>query len=646
MRVTKKFIDTLKKDPIVVLKTLSEDDIATIIQKANDSYYNKNTPLFSDNTFDIIKEYLESINPHHPILKNVGAVVKGDKVKLPYYMGSLDKIKSDQKELDKFKKSYYDFYVISDKLDGNSALLEYSKTMDPKLFTRGDGVYGQDISYLIPFINNISKITINNDVAIRGELIISKCDFEKVKDKGANPRNMVAGIVNSKKPDMDLVKYLRFVAYELIEPKLTPEKQLAYLNRLGFTVVYHETLNKEELTLEELSKILLKRRDNSEYDVDGIVVYHNELHNRISKENPKYAFAFKSTLTMEKAEVIVTSVEWNMSKDGYLIPVVIFNPISLNGVTIKRAHGFNGKFINDNKIGPGSKIVIMRSGDVIPYITDILTPSETGHAQMPTVKFSWSKTGVDIIAINEDLGTEVKDELAFKNIEYFFNKIDVKGLSSGNIKKLFESGLTTVKDILYVTKEQLLKVEGFKVKMAEKIFDAINERKKELDCLTVMDASNIFGRGIGSKKLELIMEKYPQVNTKRYIPTLVELTTIKGVEQTTAKKIIENLPRYFEFIDKNNIKCKLTDDSSSADEIDIDFKGMKFVFTGFRNAELEKLIKNHNGSVSTSISKNTSLLIRKDTEEESTKITKAKELNIKIITLSEFIKKFNLNLEL
>jgi DNA ligase (NAD+) len=696
VKITKVFIEQLRKNPLAILKTLTEDDIATIIQNANHSYYNTKTPLFSDNLYDIIQKYLENKNPNHPILKNVGSVAEGEKKEiLPYFMGSLDKIKTDEKSIEKFKKDYPGEYVVSDKLDGNSAMI-FSKGGDMKLFTRGDGTIGQNISHLLPFIKNIGIIDTKTEVTLRGELIISKADFETVKDKGANARNMVAGLLNAKVPDLELIKYVQFIAYELITPPLNPDGQFEFMKNLGFKHVSYQVVNEKKINIDKLSTILLHRRSISEFEIDGIVIFHNTLHKRL-KENPKYAFAFKSILTMQQAEVIVSNVEWNMSKDGYLIPVVNFNPISLGGVTIKRAHGFNGKFIQDNKIGPGSKIDIIRSGDVIPYIQEILTESETGKGQMPDVKYVWTKTGVDILMSKEE--QKDSDELKFKNIEYFFDKIDIKALSSGNIKKIYESGKKTVKDIFNISIEDLLKVEGFKIKMAEKISAAINERKLTLDCITVMNASNTLGRGFGNKKIELIITHIPSILQSRYIPSQAELLSIKGIEKTSANTFIENLPSYFEFIDKNDIKCLFTGTvndepysptkittpspvkvkcpegcvpssiiSTSSSElikeisvpkkiitlkktkIDIiekpkQFKNMIFVFTGFRNNPLEKYISINGGTVTTSVSKNTTAIISKDsTDKISGKVKKAHDIGVKVINVDDFISQNNINI--
>lgn len=646
VNITKTLLNKLKKSPREVLQTLSEDDIAKIIQKATYSYYNTSESLISDNLFDMIKEHLENLNPNHPVLKAIGHQVKyGKKEKLPYFLGSLDKIKTDEKLIEKFRKEYSGSYIVSDKLDGNSALI-YITNNNMKLFSRGDGIEGQNITHLIPFIQlNFKLETIRSkekEISIRGELIISKTDFETVKDKFANARNLVAGLVNSKIPDTNIAKLVQFVAYELITPKVEPESQYAFMECIGFKTAYHVKKTEEELTSNILSQILVERREISEFEVDGIVVAHNAIYNRV-KGNPSHVFAFKSVNAMHKSEVIVTSIEWNMSKDGYFVPVIIFNPVSLAGVTIRRANGFNGKYIWDNKIGPGSKIVIMRSGDVIPYVTDILSYSETGQPQMPNSKYEWTKSGVDIKVV-ESSKIE-NNELKLKNLVYFFEKIDVKGLSKGNVKKIFDAGFQDVKSIFNASVQDLLKVEGFKDKTAEKLVSAIKDKKENLDCIMVMDASNTLGRGIGYKKINLVLEKFPNILSNRYIPTLSELLSIKGIEKTTAEVLITNLPKYFEFLDVNEIKCIVPWIESGNPVTNQEFTKMKFVFTGFRNELLEKYITERGGVMSSTINNLTTAVICKSINDESTKLKKAESLGIKIMTVEDFQKIYKIVLK-
>ena len=157
VKINKTFINSLGNDPYGVLKMLTLEEVANVIQKANQKYYNGDTPMFSDQIFDVIKEYLASIDPNHPVLINIGAsVTKENKVTLPFHMGSLDKIKNDEKAILNWKDKFDGTYVVSDKLDGNSGLLVYSNG-ELRLYTRGDGKKGQNITHLLPFLK--SKIT-------------------------------------------------------------------------------------------------------------------------------------------------------------------------------------------------------------------------------------------------------------------------------------------------------------------------------------------------------------------------------------------------------------------------------------------------------------------------------------------------------
>lgn len=651
VKITKTFVNGFVKDPETVLRSLSLDDVVSLIQEANNAYYNKGKPLFSDQLYDYIKTYIENIDPHHPVLKNIGAVVgKGNKVKLPYFMGSLDKIKSDDKALSNWIKTFGGNYVVSDKLDGNSGLLVYTNGV-LNLYTRGDGEYGQDITHLIPFLKNKASFNVSvnlkekDNFAIRGELIMSKSDFKTVASKGANARNMVAGLLNAKVPDLQIASLTAFVGYEVLSPSnMLPKQQLEFIQSIGIDSVYYTQLTEKQMKSETLSDILLNRRDASPYEIDGIVITHNSVHPKTS-QNPEYAFAFKSVLTMETAEVTVTRVEWNMSKDAIYVPVVHFTPVSLDGVVITKAHGFNGKYIQDNSIGPGAIVLIMRSGAVIPYIIKTIIKADT--PQFPDTSFVWTESGVDIKLDTNKSTASNNDELQLRNIIYFFEKINVDGLSEGILSKMYKSGHKTVGGIFNVSKDQLLEIEGFQVKLATKIHEALNERKKKLDPIVVMDASNVLGRGIGYKKIKLICDAFPSILKERYIPSIQELIALKGIEQKTASLFVNNLSKAFVFFDENqlDLTASTKDDTSFMTLSKSKTQGLQnkvFVFTGVRDKELEKVITDNGGTVGTTISSKTHLVIVKSLEFQSSKVDKAKQLGVNIMLLDDFRKELGL----
>jgi len=665
MKLTKLIIKRIETNTINELKQLNESDIVSIIQQANHKYYNTDSPLFSDEVYDKIHDYLEDLNPNNPILKNVGSLLNKDaekKVNLPYFMGSLDKIKADEKILEKFKTTYKNEYLISDKLDGNSAMIQATKGK-VQMFSRGDGIIGQDISHLIPFIRYIPNLCVcEKDFTVRGELIISKNNFKKLEGY-ANARNTVSGIVNSILPDLEVAKLIEFIAYEIINPILTPEDQMKELNKKGFKYVNYQIIKENDLNTIKLSQVLIDRKKNSDFEIDGIVVYHNAIHSRSKDGNPKYGFAFKNIVTMDNAEVIVKEVEWNISKDGYIKPTVIFDGINISGSTISRATGFNAKFISDNNIGEGSRVYIIKSGDVIPKIEKILSPSTSGKPDMPkNIEYIWNETKVDIMIKNKK---EPNKEIDLKNIEYFFKKTQIPGFGPGNVLKIYDAGYQTIGSILTMKKEDFLKVDTFKNTMADKLLRAIQEKLNNIDCITLMDASNMLGRGFSSTKIELIVKEYPNIINKKYIPNLQELIKIKGIEKKTATQFIENLPKYFQFLKDNKLTCidninkseiiteMIKDKNPETTQIPIIHKESEtnlfvnqvVIFSGFRSKNIEDYIKSQGGRIVTSISSKTTLLIYKKskTGEKSGKVEEAEEKGIKIMTLSEFNDKYNIS---
>ena len=226
------YVRDFKQNGLSVLKKLNEETIMEIISQANDAYYNSNNPLLTDNEFDIIKEYAETKYAQNEVLQQIGAPVTRNKVELPFNMPSMDKIKPDTNILDKWKKKYQGPYVLSCKLDGVSGLYT-TQGSTPKLYTRGDGKTGQDISHLIPYL----KLPKVKDIVVRGEFIIKKQTFDqKYKHSFANPRNMVSGIINSKQVDKK-IHDLDFIAYEMIVPSLKQISQMKKLEELSFQVV-------------------------------------------------------------------------------------------------------------------------------------------------------------------------------------------------------------------------------------------------------------------------------------------------------------------------------------------------------------------------------------------------------------------------
>lgn len=637
-RVTKKkampkaegAIQNFKTNGISVLEGLKEKELVKMVVLSNDAYYNGESPLLTDNEYDILKEFVEKKFPKNTVIKEVGAPVEKNKVTLPYHMASMDKIKPDTGALNAWKAKYKGPYVTSCKLDGVSGMYS-TEQKDAKLYTRGNGKIGQDITHLIKHMN----FPVMPGIVVRGEFIIPKAVFDsKYKEQFANPRNLVSGIVNRQTMDTK-IKDLHFVAYEVIKPELKPSEQMAFLQKNGFETVMNKSL--PEITNDILSETLMKLRKDYEYEIDGIIVANDAVYPRTDK-NPAHAFAFKMVLSDQVAEAKVVDVIWNASKDGYLKPRVRIEPIRLAGVTIEYATGFNASFIETNKIGIGAIIKIIRSGDVIPHIKEVIAPAE--KAKMPDVKYTWNSTHVDIILENKSEDSTVLQ----KNVAGFFKGIEVDGLSGGNISKIFNAGFDTIPKIVKMTKEDFLTIDGFKEKMAVKLSDGIREKLSEASLLTIMSASNIFGRGFSDKKIELILNDLgPSILTSEDTEEKkVELIEgLKGMSTKTAESFIENIPEFLEFLEDcdldqklNTVKKMKTPDKTHA------LFGKSVVLSGTRDKELEKRLKEVGVIMGSAVSKNTFAVITPDIESDTGKVAKAKELNVLVITPEEFMLRY------
>ena len=634
----KENIEAFKKDGIDALFMLSEKQLATILDESQKAYYNDSeNVLMTDNEFDIIKEYMEKKYPKNKILEQIGAPIQEkNKVSLPYNMPSMDKIKPDTKALANWKAKYSGPYVLSAKLDGISAMYS-SENGEQKLYTRGNGKVGQDISHLIPYL----RLPNTKDITIRGELIMKKTTFlEKYANEFSNSRNLVAGIVNQKKVEADKFKDVDFVAYEVIKPTLKPSEQMSFLEKESVNDVIHETKTDIDNTL--LSNILVDWRENYEYTIDGVIVTDDKVYERTDK-NPEHGFAFKMVLSDQLAEAKVVNVLWSPSKDGYLKPRIQIEPVVLGGAKIEYATAFNAAFVEDNKLGIGALVKLVRSGDVIPHIMAVVEPAD--KAKMPDVPYKWNDTHVDIIMEDAEQDETVKE----KNIVGFFKGLEVDGLGPGNVKKIMKAGYDTVPKIIAMSEEDYLKVDGFKKKMAEKVYNSIRKKIAAAPLTKIMAVSNIFGRGFGERRIEPILAKYPDMlkNSTMYSDEekIQQIKSIRGMEKKTAEKFVKNLPKFLEFMTVAKLESKLDElpkeDTQPKDESH-PLYDKSIIITGFRNKELSNELKRIGARESSVVSKTTFAVIVKNKDEDTGKVDAARQKNIPIYTVNEFKEKFAL----
>jgi NAD-dependent DNA ligase len=445
---------------------------------------------------------------------------------------------------------------------------------------------------------------------------------------------MVAGIVNHKSVN-ESISDLHFVAYELIKPIKKPSEQMEFIKTLDVDAVLYKF--ETTLTNELLSQTLIDWRANYSYEIDGVIVTNDAKYDRKSG-NPEHAFAFKMVLSDQIAEAKVVDVIWSPSKDGYLKPRVQIEPINLGGVRIEFATGFNGSFIHDNKIGLGAVIELIRSGDVIPHIRKVVVQAE--QAKMPFVPFKWNDTHVDIML--EDL--ESDETVKEKNITGFFKGIEVEGLSSGNVTRIIQAGFDTVPKILQMTVNDFLKVEGFKEKTANKLYNGIKERLSLASLITIMSASNIFGRGFSGKKTELIIEAYPNILLSKESDDqkVAKISAIKGMAQKTSEAFVERIPDFIKFVKEAGLESKLVVDVSEKKVFNQSHPLFEktIVMTGFRDTKILEALKNVGAKLGSSVSKNTFVVLVKDLDEDTGKAFDAKKLGIPLMTPSQFVEKY------
>jgi NAD-dependent DNA ligase len=621
-------VESFKKDGIKVLESLSEKQLSEMIDAANNAFHCEGKPIMLDNEYDILYEFTQKKYPKNNVLQNVGGIVEKNKVKLPYEMASMDKIKPDAGILPNWMKKYTGPYTLSCKLDGVSGL--YSTEGDtPKLYTRGDGKVGQDISHMIPHL----RLPKDKNIVIRGEFIIPKQIFKiKYEEKFANPRNLVAGIVNQKTVG-EKVDDIHFVAYEIIVPEnLTPSQQMERLSQMGVEVVQNMTL--PTISNESLSEVLQDWRKTYLYEIDGVIVINDKVHPRASG-NPKHAFAFKMVLSDQVAEANVVDVIWTASKDGYLKPRVQILPIKLGGVTIQYATGFNAAFITENKIGVGAIIQLIRSGDVIPYIKSVITPAR--EPKMPDVEYVWNDTHIDILL--KDLSQD--ETVLEKNIAGFFKGIEVDGLGPGNVSKLVKAGYNTIPKIIHMKRSDFLKVDGFQEATAAKLSDGIREKLEKASLAKIMAASNMFGRGFSDIKIELILKEYSNV-LKEGERNVKKLAEIKGMATKTAESFVEHIPMFLEFIKQCGLENKLNIEPPTKIELDKahPLYGKTIVMTGFRDKNMESKLNEVGAKVGAAVNKNTFILVVKDKTETTGKIEQANKLGISIMETDEFMNQY------
>ena len=617
---------------------MSTATLVARLQAASHAYHNGLTPLMTDDEYDAGVAELTTAAPDHPFLHQVGApIALGDEVPLPIPLPSLNKIKAEDDTLGKWltrnpAKSYH----ISTKLDGVSALWIPATR---KLYTRGDGMRGRDISEFAPAFRGFpSSTAATQPTAVRGELIM-RTDSPAIPP-GKLARNIVAGAVNRKEPDLTLFAEIRFVAYEVTEPStLQPLAAFTQLAAAGYEVAPQTVIPAAEMTPATLSARFSGWETTAPYQLDGIVVAPNvprtEAPERVRKGaalNPADRVAWKTRLTAATATTTVRAVEWNVSTSGYLIPRVLFDTVTLAGANISAATGLHGRWIHDNRVGPGARIEVRRAGDVIPQIVAVLAPAPAGPAMPPADTWTFH-TDVHIRAT--DMETP---ESACVRLTHALTALGAENVGPGQVARLYAAGFRTLRDLYAASAADFAtRVEGTKAKGAERLYEGLRAGRAGWTELALLVASATMPRGVGHRKLTPLLQLHPNPATWPAHAATLRAAPPAGLSATTIEEIVTAIPAYVAWRTANfgDLSVPALAAAGAAAGAGAG-PTATVVLTGFRDKAFEAALTARGHTLADTVTKKTTHVVYPDgPEPASTKITKAREIGTaQILSLS------------
>jgi NAD-dependent DNA ligase len=605
------------------------DNLVKQLQEYN-AAYRAGDSIISDAEYDILVEQLEELDPTNPYLDTIGIQIsdKERERKLPIPMASMNKVKSIEELYDWARLkgiSLTTNVILTPKFDGLSLCVDEIKL---NATTRGDGQNGQASDEHFKLIkNHLNKESVFAPffAFTYGEVMMSKTAFsQKYAANFANPRNLVAGLINNKQATESL-KDTSYIKYGAV---LKPE----FKDRF---VLKHEILNAlnncQEIqvpwigsTIGDLSEDFLINtfKDWSiDYELDGIILEIDDLklQERLGRErsgNPVWARAFKSPQFEQSAITTVTGISWNISKQGYLKPTLHINPVRLDGVTVSNVTGNNARFVKDMGLGIGAVIRVVRSGMVIPLVKEVI---ESVDFVMPDIQnIGWNENEVELVTLTET------NEQKFKQLVSFFEILEVENAGEGVFAQLWDAGYQTVKQILELKPSNMEKLEGFGKRKAEIVYNAIQSKIKYVELSKLQHATGIF-KMLGSKKLALL-ERFSSK------PTLQQVMEIEGFAEKSAQAYLDGYDKFFDFIKDLPITIS---EKKETEKLSNELDGKSFCFTGLRLKELESIIESKGGRIASGVSKNLTYLVAKDPGSGSSKLVKAQELGVILLSVQE-----------
>lgn len=631
-------------------------------------YYEKDDPAISDYEFDklmhqlidIEEEYPQLLTPDSPTHRVGGRASNSfEQVEHVVQMGSLQDVFSDEEVVDfdrRVREVVSDpIYVVEPKIDGLSVSLEYRDGVLVRGSTRGDGFVGEDVTENIRTIRSV-PLRLKRDipfVEVRGEVYMPVASFEKVvaqqelkeEKPFKNPRNAAAGSLRQKNPKITAQRGLDIFVFNLQQiegVQVSGHKEsLDLLKELGFQVSpSYLAVDTIEKAIEEI-RAIGQRRGEYSFDIDGAVVKVDSLAQRemlgATAKFPKWAVAFK--YPPEAKITTLLDVEVKVGRTGALTPTAVFEPIQLAGTTVSRAVLHNQDFIDEKQIAVGDKIIVRKAGDIIPEVVAVAEHCGNPTYQLPEycpschTKVVREEGEAAIYCPNIECPAQL-----MRNLIHFAsrNAMDIDGMGPAVLEGLVNAGwVHSPADLYDLTEEQIASLERMGKKSASNLMNAL-KKSKQIDLSKVIFALGI--PEVGEKTAAELASAFGSMEKLSWA-TLEQLTALDGFGEVVAQNIVS-----FFLEERNRVqierlaKAGVNMESTKVKAGDT-FEGKTFVLTGtlptLKRNEAKELIESLGGKVSSSVSKKTDYVVAG--EEAGSKLTKANELGITILTEEQLL---------
>lgn len=651
---------------------LRAEELRKIINYNSRLYYENDAPEISDYEYDMMFRELTELEAEFPEIKTpdsptvrVGgkALDRFEKYTHTVRMGSLTDVFSFEELRDFTDRIDAELgriaeYSIEPKIDGLSVSLIYRDGVFVKGATRGDGDVGEDVTENLKTIKSI-PLKLNEKIpylCVRGEVYMPKKVFGElnaVREAAgqplfANPRNAAAGSLRQLDPKIAASRRLEILVFNLQEGELysdgksvkTHMESLERLNELGFTTVSHRIAATGYDAAADHIKYLGDHRDDLPFDMDGAVVKVNDLESRVvigeGTSTPKWAVAYK--YPPEEKETKLVSIDIQVGRTGVLTPTANLEPVRLAGTTVSRATLHNAQFIAERDIRIGDTVVVRKAGEIIPEIIRSIPQKRTGAEQIFVMPENCPSCGGKIVRDECGEGAAMRcvnpgcPAQTARSITHFASKgaMNIDGLGPQVVELLLSAG--KIKDIadLYTLKvEDIENLERMGRKSAENLVNAISESKSR-GLERLLFALGI--RQVGEVAAEEIAGKMRSMDNL-FAATFDDFASIKDIGTITATALVEFFadPATRELCDRLS-SLGLNTNAVGEEKGEL-FAGLTFVLTGtlptMTRDEASAIIKQNGGKVSGSVSKKTSYVVAG--EEAGSKLTKAKDLGVKII---------------